>query len=63
MTQSTIDKIRGWLLPVVLAILCAACGLLWTDMREQIKGQADKLSMLNDAVVRLTALQEKEGVK
>lgn len=58
MPQSVHDAIRNWLQPVIIAALVTVCSILWSDMREQQKATADKLSLLNDAVVRLTALQD-----
>ena len=51
MPQSVENAIRIWAAPVLLGALLAICGYLWVDMRTQV-------AKLNDAVVRLTALQE-----
>jgi hypothetical protein len=52
MPESVSRAVKEWLAPALLAALLAICGYLWMDMREQV-------GRLNDAVVRLTALQER----
>ncbi len=52
MPQSVENAIRAWAAPILLGALLAVCGYLWVDMRAQV-------TRLNDAVVRLTTLQER----
>lgn len=54
MPQSVENALRIWAAPVLLGALLAICGYLWIDMRTQV-------TKLNDAVVRLTVLQEQDA--
>jgi len=99
MPQSTIEVVKAYSAPALLAVILVLCGLLWSGTQQRISSleqqlattsstvqviavtqqaskedralfqdattarlnqMADLLSTLNDAVVRLSALQEKE---
>jgi hypothetical protein len=58
MPENVQRVIAAWAAPALLAALIAVCGILWMDMRSTVEELSDKLGKLNDAVVRLTTLQE-----
>lgn len=45
---------------MLLAALLAICGYLWVDQVDRMNRMNDRLETLNDAVVRLTALTERQ---
>jgi len=99
MPQTVTDTIKAWSAPLLLAVILALCGTLWTEQRARIASletqaaasanalavvtsnqqtskedrqafqdattqrlnqMTDLMSSLNDAVVRLTTLQEEK---
>jgi len=58
--MNTLRTIRAWAAPMLLAALLAICGYLWVDQVDRMNRMNDRLETLNDAVVRLTALTERQ---
>ncbi len=58
--MNTLNRLRAWAAPMLLAALLAICGYLWVDQVDRMNRMNDRLETLNDAVVRLTALTERQ---
>lgn len=61
MTKAVEDTIKAWAAPALLTLLMGIGGYLWLDMRQTVKDLTVKIGNLNDAVVRLTTLQEEQA--